>query len=399
MKNTFIHQVLGLTLSLTLICACDTQEDVEPVEAFIPNFLADDNVSSLNARVTSFSGVAVSFSANNGQHIDYTKRAEISPNSINGQQLSATGVDYLNDNVYVSYHVRGEGYGGEILTFDVSDPSNPSLLKSLTDATADFNDIMVGQHKGNIWVAGARDIYTSRYTNTDGAIATKIGLSGSDKLPKSTATWEVPLASYSASSITRVDPPAGQSNGRIFITSGSRGGLTVVRGNNENQIFHERSVIEAKHFDYYDGKGVFLRGNGDGTSSIDIYSLDDTFTYQTIQVGFDVTHLGKNGVEVDGDYAYLAMGDDGAIMVDLTDGTVKNIFDPNGAGFTNAVVVDDDFLYVANGADGLFILDKLSFEVKANYKFNGSCNYVSIKDNLVFLANGDSGGLIILERN
>ena len=399
MKNTFIHQVLGLTLSLTLIFACDTQEDTEPAEVFVPSFLANDNVSALNTRVTSSQGVAVSFSVNSGNNVSFTKRAEISPNTINGQQLSATGVDYLNNNVYVSYHVRGEGYGGEILTFDVSDPSNPNLLKSLTDTTADFNDIMIGQHRGNIWVAGARDIYTSRYTDTDGAIATKIGLNGNDKLPKSTATWEVPLASYSASSITRVDPPAGQSNGRIYITSGSRGGLTVVRGNNENQVYHERSVIEAKHFDYYDGKGVFLRGNGDGTSSIDIYSLDDTFAYQTIQIGFDVTYLGKNGVEVDGDYAYLAMGDDGVVMVSLTNGTVEGVFNPNGSGFTNAVAVDDDFLYVANGADGLFILDKHSLEVKANYKFNGSCNYVSIKDNLIFLANGDSGGLIILERN
>ena len=34
--------------------------------------------------------------------------------------LSATGVTVLNDKVYVTYHIRGENYSGEILTFDVA---------------------------------------------------------------------------------------------------------------------------------------------------------------------------------------------------------------------------------------------------------------------------------------
>ena len=69
----------------------------------------------------------------------------------------------------------------------------------------------------------------------------------------------------------------------------------------------------AKHFDFANDKGVFLRGNGDGISTVDIYALDDSFTFSSFTISYNVTALGKNGVDVVGDYAYLAMGEDGLI--------------------------------------------------------------------------------------
>ena len=69
----------------------------------------------------------------------------------------------------------------------------------------------------------------------------------------------------------------------------------------------------AKHFDFANDKGVFLRGNGDGISTVDIYALDDSFTFTSFTIPYNVTALGKNGVDVVGDYAYLAMGEDGLI--------------------------------------------------------------------------------------
>ena len=93
--------------------------------------------------------------------------------------------------------------------------------------------IMMGHHEGNIWVARARDIDVPKYGNSNGAIALKIGLDGS-KFPNDNPSWEAPLLSYSASSITRVDPPLGASNGRIFMISGSKGGILLIRGNDVN---------------------------------------------------------------------------------------------------------------------------------------------------------------------
>lgn len=247
----------GLILLLCLaISSCqENNGEILPSEEFVPAFIVDTNLAQLAKRVSVSNQVA--FDVKDDQtNLTYNKVADVSPNQVNGHILSATGVAYLDDLVYVTYHVRGDVYGGEILTFDVSSPSQPQLISSLVDEFADYNDIMMGQFSSNVWVAGARDIYNSGYENTDGAIATKIGLNN-DKTPKNVASWEIPLLSYSASSITRVQPPAGASNGRIFITSGSKGGLEVVRGNDENEIFHSRQSDNAKHFDYYNEQGVF----------------------------------------------------------------------------------------------------------------------------------------------
>lgn len=392
-----MKKLLILALLIIGFSACQ-QEDTEltPEEQYLPSFQSEESELTLSTRITSSNAQAFSLNSG-GETVQYNKVAEVSPNQVNGFNLSATAVATLDDKVYVTYHIRGEEYGGEILTFDVSNSPQPKLLKSIVDLDADFNDLMMGQGNVNLWVAGARNVDVSGYNNTNGAVALKIRLTGAD-LPQNNAEWEAPLASYSASSITRVPPPAGQSNGRIFVTSGSNGGISVIRGNDENQIFHTRSVVNAKHFDYDNNRGVFLRGNGDGTSSIDIYKLDDSFDYETFTIPFDVTPLGKNGIDVEGDFAFLAMGADGLVKVDLVNKTVVETFSSNGNGLANAVKVADGVVYLANGSDGLILLDEADLTQLSSYKYDGSCNYVAVKDNLVFVANGSTGGLIILQK-
>ena len=394
MKKLLSAFILSLSI---LACEEGQNPDLIPQEDYQPVLSANDDLSLLAARIHAVGDGSISI-ANTANNISFSQVAEVSPNQVNGLNLSATGVTVLRGKAYVTYHVRGENYGGEILTFDVSNPASPQLLKSLIDEHVDYNDIMMGQGTSNIWVAGARDVNVSGYDGTNGAIATKIGLDRS-KIPNDNPSWEAPLASFSASSITRVDPPAGASNGRIFVTSGSKGGISVIRGNNVNEIFHTRQVNNAKHFDYGNDRGVFLRGNGDGTSTIDIYALDDSFNFSSFSIPFDVTPLGKNGVDVVGDYAYLAMGEDGLVKVDLVNGTVAGTFKSAGVGLANAVQVDGGLVFVANGSDGLIVLDENSLEQQASYKFSGSCNYVHVDGNMLFIANGSSGGLIIMARD
>ncbi|WP_422356755.1 hypothetical protein [Roseivirga pacifica] len=392
-----MKKLLLILIAMSLLYSCkeDLNETI-PEEAYMPDFEADESTASLTNRVTSSNSEA--FSLNSGGNvIQFNKIAEVIPNQVNGFNLSATAVTELDDRVYVTYHIRGEEYGGEILTFDVSNSAQPQLLKSIVDPSADFNDIMMGQGTVNLWVAGARDVSVSGYDNTNGAVALKIPLNGG-KLPRNSAAWEAPLASYSASSITRVPPPAGSSNGRIFVTSGSGGGISVIRGNDVDEVFHTRSVSNAKHFDYDNDRGVFLRGNGDGSSSVDIYKLDDSFDFETFTIPYDVTPLGKNGVEVVGDYAYLAMGADGLVKVDLVNKTIVGTYKATGNGLANSVKVLDGLVYLANGSDGLIILDENDLSMLRNYKYDGSCNYVAIEKDLVFVANGSTGGLIILQK-
>lgn len=126
--------------------------------------------------------------------------------------------------------------------------------------------------------------------------------------------------------------------------------------------------------------------------------MDDSFAFSTYNIPYDVTYLGKNGIDVTDGFAFLAMGDDGLIKVSTTDGTIAATYNSNGNGDANAVMVDGDYVYLANGSDGLIILRTSDLSFVANYKYDGSCNYVDIKGDLLFLANGSTGGLIILEK-
>ena len=61
-------------------------------------------------------------------------------------------------------------------------------------------------------------------------------------------------------------------------------------------------------FDFANDKGVFLRGNGDGISTVDIYALDDSFTFTSFTIPYNVTALGKNGVDVVGRLCLFSHG-------------------------------------------------------------------------------------------
>lgn len=393
-----MKRIIFISVFAVLTYGCkEAANEVEPMTDFLPEFVETSDTGLLSKRIALTDETVMQADAE-GEIITYSKIAEVTPNTINGHALSATGLSRLDNKIYVTYHIKGEVYGGEILTFDISNPSQPQLISSIVDETADFNDVMTGQHKGNIWVAGARDIYASNYENTYGAIATKIGLK-SNKVPQSSAAWEVPLLSYSASSITRVDPPRGASNGRIFVTSGSSGGLEVIRGNDVNERFHSRQVDNAKHFDYHDQTGVFLRGIDANSSALDIYALDDSFTFSTYVIPYDVTYLGKNGIDVTEDHAFLAMGDDGLVKVNTASGLIEARYKSNGSGEANSVFVDNGLVYLANGRDGLIILQESDLSFVASYDYEGSCNYVEVQDDLVFVANGSTGGLIILQKS
>jgi len=130
-----------------------------------------------------------------------------------------------------------------------------------------------------------------------------------------------------------------------------------------------------------------------------VYDLSNRFTFTTHDLPFDVTYLGKNGVKVEGNYAYLALGDDGVVKVDVTDGSVVDSYDFNGNGFANSVAISNAHLYIANGADGMIILDKNNFSFKGRYAASGSCNFVDALDGYVYVSNGDTGGFILLKED
>ena len=106
--------------SANFLISCDEKpEAIYPIMEYSPSFTVNSNISVLSEHVkfTNIGSFNISSTVN---AVSFNQVAEVTPNEINGMSLSATGVTVLNDKVYVTYHVRGENYSGEILTFDVA---------------------------------------------------------------------------------------------------------------------------------------------------------------------------------------------------------------------------------------------------------------------------------------
>lgn len=400
MKRSF----LLLPLAAIFILGCQEEDENQNNSEYTPKITVNNDQEDLSRRISYFDE-SVTLTSKRSSSINLVKKAEVLPGIVDGNKLSATGVDVRTEqgfnHAYVSFHTRGEDYGGEILTLDITDNDQPVILQSLTDSDADFNDITVGQSYLRLWVAGDRSVSASGYPNTMGAVASKFWLNKKKIFDSPAYFEEAPLSSYSGNSMTRVK--GGNTNcahgAETWITSGSEGELRVLAACEviENQPLHKRYVPEAKHFDYDGNRGVLLRGIDDNSCAIDVYDLDNRFTYETYTLPFDVTHLGKNGVDVVGTEVYLALGDDGIAKVDVNNGTVLGTYNYGGNGFANGVKVAGNYIFVANGSDGLVVLNKTSMSFVGRYDGGGSCNFVDVIGDYIYLANGNTGGFIILK--
>lgn len=405
-----MKKLVLLALAGGVMASCSKDEPTNEASNYQVPVEVESNKTELANRITYFDE-PINLSGKRGsQSVTLTKKAEISSATLDGYQLSATGVDARNSGnfsrTFLSFHTRGEEYGGELLVLDHSNPNQPIILQSLVDHDADYNDITIGQNYVRVWIAGDRSVDASGYTNTNGAVASKFWLNKNKSFNVDPRWEEAPLLGYSGNSMTRV-PNAGTtcpSKAESWITSGSNGEVRVINACDVagNAPLHQRTVDNAKHFDFDPSTniGVLLRGLTDSTCAIDVYDLTNRYSFTTYTLPYDVTYLGKNGVKVLGNSVYLALGDDGVVKVDATNGTVLNTFKyANGNGYANSIAISSANLYIANGSDGLVIVDKNNFTFKGRYDGGGSCNFVDVIDGYIYLANGDTGGFILLKED
>jgi hypothetical protein len=405
-----MKKLVLLALAGGVLASCSKDDSENEASSYQVPVEVNSNKTDLEDRIAYFDE-PINLSGKRGaQSVTLTKKAEISSILLDGYKLSATGVDSRNSSGYartfLSFHTRGEEYGGELLVLDHSDPNQPIILQSLVDHDADYNDITIGQNYVRVWIAGDRSVDASGYSNTNGAVASKYWLNGNKNFDANPKWEEAPILGYSGNSMTRV-PNAGtacSSKAETWITSGSNGEVRVLKACDVdgNAPLHQRIVDNAKHFDFDPNSktGVLLRGLTDSTCAIDVYDLTSRYNFTTYTLPYDVTYLGKNGVKVEGDYVYLALGDDGVVKVDATNGNVLNTFEYSGGdGYANAVATSSANLYIANGSDGLIVIDKNNFTFKGRYDGGGSCNFVDAINGYVYLANGDTGGFILLKED
>ncbi|GAB5556650.1 MAG: hypothetical protein SchgKO_08630 [Schleiferiaceae bacterium] len=311
----------------------------------------------------------------------------------NGTVFYATSVEIFNDLAYVTYHRKGDPYGGFVEVIDISDPVNPYLISQLYVSDTDFHTVNLSNNQV-MYMSGARDVYSSGHSHSGhaGAIAMKLQLNQGALTP---FLSEVPLPSFATNSVTEYGH-------NLFAVAGDLYGSGVytldkntLQLNNQPQT--QDLFDDPEYLEVHGSNLVVIEGGQYGIGQLRIYNDPTNLSQSTkVPLPYHSTKIGKNVLHIDNGKAYLAMGGDGLISVDLNSHAVTQYSQSHEV---SGVTTDDDYLYAAITGGGLVVMDKNNpNQVIGTYTYPGSANYVTTDGQLIFIANGE-GGLKILKKD
>ncbi len=366
--------------------------------------------STLSTTATSDVSAANLKSATSGKGT-YRIIARVSPIEVNGIPRSASHVRIRNDYAFVSYNTKGADYGGGLQIIDISNDNRPRLKSEAIYDDSDFNALAIADDDKNrddddddggrnnvdepIYLAGA---------NRNGALVEKISLDNGK------ITEEVESLSISGVNTNGII----LTDDMLYVTVGgsntSTSGLYAIDIRDTDNFF---SVIDQHN--YKRTKDVVAKGTrhgkdmvvltGGAEASLIFYKVDreglnkvsDPYPIVPMQ-----TTDGKNTAIFKGNNIYVASSEVGLAIYK------KNNPDPDGdwvlpqtflgGGLTNAVAVDANLVYIANDVTGFFGATKVNktYPNEAfKFQLDGSANFVSSRSNLIVVANGTDGVLLI----
>ena len=319
--------------------------------------------------------------------------------------MSATCIAPFNNNLYVSYHTRGNQHGANIEVFKVNG-NQVSLTQSLKDnANAlDFNHCMVADNRlylsGSHVNAGGGFGYIA--LDSDGKLnttATTINgktreplqfVSVIDKLTQKTDVDANSAVKYGSSIVLATT--AGYS---YFAETTNSDGETVWSRNATATAGKAKSVIVVNN--------KLCGLNFAAATSDDTTPVDGTLNWtsnatldgaNTLNVGKIAPTNGKNTISADAaGNVYVCKGQYGLqqVLAEGTPGwtwTVPTNKSGNVKGYANGVTADDNYVYVACGGYGLVILDKATGKELCHRSVGASANYVAVNNGYIYVANG-----------
>ncbi len=325
-----------------------------------------------------------------GTQPEFTLVAELNPPTLNGETLSATGVEVYDDVAYVSYHLNGEDYGSAIDVVSLSDGS-PSIEQQLSSESFDFNELKIDTLKTGdtrkVWVMGSQKLSSANSFDSPAALVVFDMTDDGLLVPDFSSLTD--LLGYSGNSITSFD-------GRLLAVSGSNGGITSMSyPDGTSPVTYP--LENAKYLSAFDETAICLTASNTAANLYQFKNNDFSQASKVIELDVIQPYDGKLVVHIDEGNAYVASGQNGLKVYDIADLSEVGSYDIS-SGVTNGVTTDDQFVYLANGSKGLLILNKFSLTELACYDFDGSANFVTSTDNgYIFLANG-RGGLKIIRR-
>ena len=370
------------------------------------------------------------------------KTDEVIPSVISSSHthdISATCVQYVpsyNNNVYVSYHQRGNDQSGCLEVFNTT--GDVTTLKQFVrdhSKSIDFNHIALDTKANRLYTVGNNKnggFIGYMRIKDDGLLDCTSGkMDGLDSTEIINKTYE-PLvirklieAQQAAKSTTHV---AGGDGNCVIVNYPTSGGdptlqvastygyetfnanldethATKTEGRAKHVAFSNMGTGDDVYAIHYDGTKIANEMTPVGLKLEKFAKTDYNMVSPTYSRNANQVHPnnGKNTICEYGGLVYVCQSMDGLYVYDAKDGSLVNHYKQNITNSktgnemkicVNGVAVDDKYVYVAYGSRGLVILDRSSLAKGQEPKKVGSfvdshsANYVTVAGKYIYVAYG-----------
>lgn len=337
--------------------------------------------------------------------------AEAASPVVNGVKLSASYVHRRYHKVYVTYHERGNGYGGAIVVFDISDPYNPSIVSQMTFEKIDINACDINGNGSVLYLAGAH--------KAKGAVVLKIAIDANGIITSTPEQVKILKVGNAASANGII-----QASNWIYVSAGNtNGGLFVY--NRTTLAYVDSDLYNGAKFSTANGrvngkKHISLEVDGSNNAFLHVYTVGvgdpnseliwpvGQVIHQNVEPEF--VNFGKATIFIrpDANVCFVSLGMYGMKAFNIFNGNLV-YQSPAGMiiyGNTNAVSADSKYIYMANGAQGLYIAKAPTSGTEVEIvgiwddpNYPGSANHVYSDGSHIFVSKGVEGGLKIIKED
>ncbi len=336
-----------------------------------------------------------------GKQLKLDLLAKIENADADGQSATCI-LPHTNGKIYISYHTRGDEFGGNIEVAHI-DGNQLSVDQNVKQAipTLDFNHLNVIDNMLYLAGSGAG----KQAAKIGGATLSYVGFNGDGTL-----NIDGGMQSLALDNTTAGDANCVVKYGSNIVVANTKGYDLIDSNYNDDPI---EAPGKAK-FVVNSGNNLIglnytepTKANEDPVNGqIQIFNTSNLSSSTSFNVGQIAPNNGKNMIAVDNNgRIYVCKSAKGLTCYEngsevwswLTpvSKSDKNQSVDKRQGYVNGVAVDNKYVYVAAGAYGLVVLDKDGNEVakkrvgkditKSDY---ASANYVAVKDDLIYVAYG-----------
>ena len=396
--------IFGITILLIVIgCKKNDDKTIRKSSDTIGSkgMLINNNLSSLNKRISlSDTTPAYIFGDTTKKTMKSDKEtvpssitiqtiAHLYPPEYKGEVLQASHVRIVDHYAYVTYNTQGPRYLGGVDIVDISSPNALELVSSVifineeTNKGKDVSSVDVkfpSSAKNILWITGADEA-------RDSAFAERYELNSLNQF-ESGQSVNFSLKGYVGTDVRFY-------NDKVYVTSGTGGGLTILDNKMKEVSF--MNVENARSIDVNKDFEIALGGNPGHLYNPGIWDKE---------IGGSTDPEAKSILRLYNKFALVALGEEGLKCYDLSSNIPSTVISalprptvPEGESprdyVTNGVSVSNNgWVYIANGAGGMDIA-KIDTDGQltwmGNVNLDASVNFVEANANYVFVARGVLG--------